>query len=164
MCAFLAARGSQGIFNSHVCEDFSCSPSGRLMMSGVVATLLLMTGAPGIAKCAVAPASTMAMSTAIFMFAVFIRALGPRFIVLDIFAQAVALVGNGASCWLTSKMARSCALLLVWTVTSSSSTFCCVYCVGVVIALIFKQISLLYLFLLHAPTCHMFFRCHCCCC
>jgi hypothetical protein len=40
-------------------------------------------------------------------------------------------------------MGRSWAQLLVITVTSLLSRFCFVHCVGVVIAVIFKQISLL---------------------
>ena len=170
MWAFLAARGSQGISNSHVCEERSCSPSGRLMMSGVVATFLLITGAPGIAKCAVAPASAIAISTAILILAVFIRAWGPSFNPLVIVDHAFARDGKGALCWSLSTMVRSCARLLIFTVTSSSSRVCCVYCVGVVLVIIFKQISLLYLFSLYAPTCHIFLRCHpwfcchCCCC
>ena len=76
-------------------------------MSGVVAISLLMTGAPGIAKCAVAPASAMAMSTAILIFAVLMSASGRRFIVLVIFAHAVARVGNGVLFRFISKMGRS---------------------------------------------------------
>jgi hypothetical protein len=50
--------------------------------------------------------------------------------------------------------------LRVITVTSLLSIFCFVHCVGVVIAVILKQILLLKVLFLYAPTCHMFFLCH----
>ena len=58
MWAILAACSSHGMLSSHVWDDRSCSPLGKFMMSGVVATRLLMTGAPGMVKCAVASMST----------------------------------------------------------------------------------------------------------
>jgi hypothetical protein len=103
---------------------------------------LFMTGAPGMAKCAVAPASAMAMLTAILIFAVFMSALGPSFILWVIVAHAFALDENGVLYCSNLKMGRSWAQLLVITVTSSLSRVCFVHCVGVVIAVIFKQISL----------------------
>ena len=112
-------------------------------MSGVVAILLLMTGAPGMAKCAVAPASAMAMSTAILIFAVFMSAWGPSSIPLVTFVHVIALDGNGVLLGLTSKMGRSCERLLALTFISLSSRFYCLHWVGVVIAVIFKQILLL---------------------
>ena len=43
------------------------SPSGRLIMRGLVAGLISITGAPGTTKCPVAPASAIALSTAILI-------------------------------------------------------------------------------------------------
>jgi hypothetical protein len=108
----------------------------------------------------VAPASAMAMSTAILIFAVFIRASGPRFIRRVIFAHVFVLDGKGGSFCSTLKIVRSFLQLLCTTVMSSSSVNWGVHCVGVVIVVILKQISLLKLLSLYAPNCHMFLRCH----
>ena len=70
MWAFRASLGSQGMARSHVWVDLICSPSGRLIVSGLVAGYTFSTGVPGRTKCPVAPASAMAWSTAILIFEV----------------------------------------------------------------------------------------------
>ena len=47
MCAFLAAGDSHGISNSHSCVDLIWLPSGRLIVNGLVATRIVLTGHRG---------------------------------------------------------------------------------------------------------------------
>ena len=62
-----AVAGSHGRLRRHVWVEAICVPSGRLMMSGVVAGVMFETGVPGKRKCPVAPASAMAWSPAMLM-------------------------------------------------------------------------------------------------
>ena len=71
MWALRASVGSQGMARSHVWVDLICSPSGRLIVSGLVAGRTFSTGVPGRTKCPVAPASAIALSIAILIFEVF---------------------------------------------------------------------------------------------
>jgi len=57
--------GKPGIVMSHMCDDFTCFPSGRLIVRGDVATRLLTTSMPSIMNMDVAPVSAMAWSRAI---------------------------------------------------------------------------------------------------
>jgi hypothetical protein len=66
ICASRAFAGSQ-TFSRHVCVDMIFSPSGRLMMRGVVAGLMSVTGVPGSRKCPMAPTSAIAWSPAMLM-------------------------------------------------------------------------------------------------
>ena len=50
---------------SHTCVDFTCRPSGRLIVSGFVAILLLSTLTPSIIKIDVAPVSAIACDASI---------------------------------------------------------------------------------------------------
>ena len=67
ICASVAAAGSHGMFRRHVWVDLMVSPSGRLIMRGLVAGLISITGAPGTTECPVAPASAIASLTAILI-------------------------------------------------------------------------------------------------
>ena len=49
-CAFLASGGSHGMFKVAVWEDFSWSPSGRLIHSGLVVGVTSLTGLSGSKK------------------------------------------------------------------------------------------------------------------
>ena len=106
MWATLAAFGRSGRSRRHVWVDFNVSPSGRWMMSGFTALSMLVTGAPGRTKWLVAPASAIAISTAILMPLTSKRAFSELlvFSAVKIFAQFAALVagprlkvGNGGT-------------------------------------------------------------------
>ena len=55
--------GNPGILISQQCVDFMLVPSGRFIVRGCVAILLLSTGVPSMTKIAVAPVSTIACDT-----------------------------------------------------------------------------------------------------
>ena len=57
--------GSPGIFISHSCVECTFLPSGKRIVMGVNATLLLSTSTPSITKIEVAPVSAMAWDVAI---------------------------------------------------------------------------------------------------
>ena len=57
ICASLALGGNDGISISHVCVDLIVLPSGRVISRGSVVGRIFLTGAWGIKKCPVAPAS-----------------------------------------------------------------------------------------------------------
>ena len=59
ICASLALGGRVGISSSQVCVDFMIFPSGRTISSGAVVGRIFLTGACGIKKCPVAPASAI---------------------------------------------------------------------------------------------------------
>ena len=59
MCP-VSFSGRPGIIMSHMCVDLTFVPSGKLIDSGLVATLLLSTGVPSMMNIAVAPVSAMA--------------------------------------------------------------------------------------------------------
>ncbi len=114
MWALRACCGSQGIFNLHVCVETIFCPSGRLMTSGVVAGLILVTGVPGNTKWPVAPASAIALSIGMLMWeelnivsAVFVLLMDEAASVVVVDAVAVDLL---------------LAQLLVHMVASSSSS------------------------------------------
>ena len=56
----VSITGSPGIVMLQQCDDLIFVPSGRLMVSGFVAILLLLTGVPSMMKIAVAPVSIIA--------------------------------------------------------------------------------------------------------
>ena len=97
----MAASGSHGMFNLHVCVDCIVSPSGRLIINGFVAGLASITGAPGIMQRPVAPASAIAWSTAIFIELVLNTvsafAFSFRFSICIIFVHAFCLVGSSGA-------------------------------------------------------------------
>ena len=118
------------MLSSHVCDDRSCSLSGKFMMRGVVVTCLLMTGAPGMVKCNVVPASAIAMSKEIFIFAVSISVCGPSSLLAcspsaTVF-HAFDLVGKGRLFGLISKTGWLYVTLLALTVMSPSLICVCV--------------------------------------
>ena len=75
---------------SHSCVDFTFVPSGRLMVSGCCATLLLSTGALSMTNIAVAPESTIVCDLSIPIFG--FRCNG---IVCFVVVVAIAIV----TCW-----------------------------------------------------------------
>ena len=67
MCAFRAALGKFGLSISHSYVDTNFFPSGWLMLIGLLARLMFISGAPGWRKCPVAPASDIPISLHICM-------------------------------------------------------------------------------------------------
>ena len=67
MCALVALSGSHGMLILHVCVDLMTPASGRQIEIGFFVGWMSMTGVPGKTKCPVAPASAIAISTAIFI-------------------------------------------------------------------------------------------------
>ncbi len=63
----LGGGGSHGIASSHVCVDLTCTPSGRFIVSSLLAGWMFSTGVPGRTKCPMAPALAIAWSTTIFI-------------------------------------------------------------------------------------------------
>ncbi len=57
--------GKPGIVMSHTCEDLTFLPSGKLIVSGLVAGLLFTTSTPSIIKIDVAPVSAIVCVVAI---------------------------------------------------------------------------------------------------
>ena len=57
ICASLAFLGSHRRSSLRAWIDFICSPSGKLIVKGLVADRISVTGAPGKIKCPVAPLS-----------------------------------------------------------------------------------------------------------
>ena len=98
MWAWRALLGIHGMSSVAVCVDFSCVPSGRLILMISAAIFWLMTGAPVTRKWLVAPASAMAMSTPILIWEVL---------------YMVSACGEVAGhCW-WSICFQACALVLV---------------------------------------------------
>lgn len=104
--------GRPGIVMSHSCVDFTFVPSGRLMVSGCCATLLLSTGALSMTNIAVAPVSNIACDSSIPMFCFCCNGIG-------CLAVVVAMV----LCWgmVSCSCVRYAVVLDIITVLSSSS-------------------------------------------
>ncbi len=64
MCS-ISIVGRPGMWISQMCVDFTCLPSGRLIVSGFVAGLLFFTSTPSMTNIEVAPVSVMACEAAI---------------------------------------------------------------------------------------------------
>jgi hypothetical protein len=64
MCS-VSIVGRPGMSISQLCIDFTCLPSGRLIVSGFVAGLLFFTSTPSMTNIKVAPVSAMACEAAI---------------------------------------------------------------------------------------------------
>ena len=64
MCASVICLGNHGIPKLHVCDDLTIVPSGNFIDKGYIAFLLFTTAAFSSKKCAVAPESDIAISTA----------------------------------------------------------------------------------------------------
>ena len=120
MCP-VSVSGRPGMLISQQCVDLIFDPSGRLILSGFVATRLFSTGVPSMMKIAVAPVSIMACD-------IFIRLLCPG---APKRARAVAAIEHcraGGSGMAMLIFVRYCTELDVFdamTVVSSSSTFSC---------------------------------------
>ena len=95
MCP-VSITGSPGIVMSQQCEDFIFDPSGRLMVSGFVATRLFSTGLHSMRKIAVAPVSMIACD-------IFCRLLCPG---APKRARAVAAIVCRGTVWLGLTLLR----------------------------------------------------------
>ena len=67
MCAFRAALGKFGLSISHSCVETIFFPSGWLMLIGLLARLMFISGATGWRKCHVAPEPEINISLYICM-------------------------------------------------------------------------------------------------
>ena len=61
----LDSIGSYRLSISHICDEMICSPSGRLILMGIVSGWRLLIGMPGNIQCPVDPASTTAISVGV---------------------------------------------------------------------------------------------------
>ena len=99
MCDILDLSGSHGIANLHVCVDLIVSPSVRLIAKGFVAGEISVTGVLGSTKWPVAPASAIAMPTAVLIFDVLNRASAwgvcSKFYFWIVYFQIICLDSNG---------------------------------------------------------------------
>ena len=121
MCP-VSVSGRPGMLMSQQCVDLIFDPSGRLIVSGFVATCLFSTGVPSMMKIAVAPVSMMACDN-------FCRLLCPG---APKRARAVAAIescrtgGLGMAMVLFVRYFTALVVFDAITVMSSSSTSSCV--------------------------------------
>ena len=121
MCP-MSVSGRPGMLMSQQCVDLIFDPSGRLIVSGFVATRLFSTGVPSMMKIAVAPVSMMACDN-------FVRLLCPG---APKRARAVAAIescrtgGLGMAMVLFVRYFTALVVFDAITVMSSSSTSSCV--------------------------------------
>ena len=121
MCP-VSISGSPGMVMSQQCVDLIFVPSGRLMVSGLVAICLFSTGVPSMMKMAVAPVSIIAC----VIFCKHLCQGAPKN------THAVAAIVRRGTDWLGLKLLLLCrdltavVVLDVIMVTSSLSTSSCV--------------------------------------
>ena len=96
ICASLAFGGNAGISISHVCVDLMIFPSGCVISRGSVVGRIFLTGAWGIKKCPVAPAS----ATPLFLLIV----MSPTLNADGVFFTFLLLVMTVSSSWIFCKI------------------------------------------------------------
>ena len=108
--------GKPGIVMSQTCEDLTFLPSGKLIVSGLVARLLFTTSTPSIIKIDVAPVSAIACVVAIAI------ALRYSVVCFPNIPRAAAASDVGRAIENSGGWEPGDVQFDVWTVASSSST------------------------------------------